>query len=120
MQSRHPFTIPFLDSELHPRLPFPTHIFTQNVPSEASDLEVIPEAPVAHHLEEGVMVDVLSHIVQIVVLATGADALLAVHGAFQPTLLRARLYSAQEDGLVLRRTGAAWLVYLSWSFVTSR
>ncbi len=37
--------------------------------------------PVAKHLKESVMVSVLANIVEIVVLATSADALLAVRGS---------------------------------------
>ncbi len=37
--------------------------------------------PVAKHLKESVMVSVLANIVEIVVLATGTDALLAVRGS---------------------------------------
>ena len=35
------------------------------------------------HLEESVMVDILSHIVQVVVLAPGTDAFLRVHNPEQ-------------------------------------
>ena len=45
--------------------------------------EVIAEGPVAQHLEEGVVVDVLPDIVQIVMLPAGADAFLGVGGAGQ-------------------------------------
>ena len=38
-------------------------------------LEVVPKRPVAQHLEEGVVVHIFAHIVQVVVLATGPDAL---------------------------------------------
>lgn len=41
-------------------------------------LEVVTEGPVAQHLEERVVVHILADIVQIVVLATSADALLRV------------------------------------------
>ena len=41
-------------------------------------LEVIAERPVAEHLEEGVVVGVLADVVEVVVLAAGADALLRV------------------------------------------
>ena len=39
-------------------------------------LEVVAEAPVAEHLEEGVVVEVLPHVVQVVVLPARTDALL--------------------------------------------
>jgi hypothetical protein len=41
-------------------------------------LEVVAERPVAQHLEEGVVVGVLADVLEVVVLAAGADALLAV------------------------------------------
>ncbi len=40
-----------------------------------SYLEVVAEGPVAKHLEEGVVVHVLAHVVQVVVLASRPDAL---------------------------------------------
>lgn len=46
-------------------------------------LEVVTEGPVTEHLEEGVVVHVLTHIVQIVVLTTGANALLGVASSLQ-------------------------------------
>ncbi len=49
-------------------------------PGDGFLLEVIAKAPVAEHLEEGVVVGVLADVVQIVVLAAGADALLRVGG----------------------------------------
>jgi hypothetical protein len=42
----------------------------------ASLLEIIAEAEVAEHLEEGVMARGVAHVLQIVVLAAGAHALL--------------------------------------------
>ena len=44
-------------------------------PGDGLALEVVAKAPVAHHLEKGVVVVVLAHIIQVVVLAAGADAL---------------------------------------------
>jgi len=41
-------------------------------------LEVVAEGPVAQHLEEGVVVGVQAHVIEVVVLAAGADALLGV------------------------------------------
>ena len=46
-------------------------------------LEVVAEGPVAEHLEEGVVVDVLADIVEIVVLASGTNALLRVARSLQ-------------------------------------
>ena len=44
-------------------------------------LEVIAEAPVAEHLEKGVVIGVEADVVEVVVLAAGADAFLRVGGA---------------------------------------
>jgi hypothetical protein len=53
------------------------------LPGEANGvaLEVVPEGEVAQHLEEGVVPLGMPHLLQIVVLPTGADALLAGGGA---------------------------------------
>ena len=50
-------------------------------PGDGLGLEVVAEAPVAQHLEERVVVGVVADVFQVVVLAAGADALLAVDGA---------------------------------------
>ena len=50
-------------------------------PFERLLLEVVTEGPVAEHLEEGVMVGVEADVLEIVVLAAGADAFLRVGGA---------------------------------------
>ena len=50
-------------------------------PADRLFLEVISEGPVAQHLEEGVVVGIQSHILEVVVLAARADALLRVGGA---------------------------------------
>ena len=44
-------------------------------------LEVIAEAPVAEHLEEGVVIRIEPDIIQIVMLSAGADAFLRVDDA---------------------------------------
>ena len=50
-------------------------------PVDRLGLEVVPEGPVAEHLEEGVVIGVASDVLEVVVLAAGADALLRVGGA---------------------------------------
>ncbi len=54
--------------------------FRQQLPRPADRLlfEVIAERPVAEHLEERVVISVLAHIVEVVVLAAGSDALLRI------------------------------------------
>ena len=44
----------------------------------ASYLEVVPKGPSSQHLEKGVVVRVFTHIIQVIVLASRPDALLAV------------------------------------------
>lgn len=68
-------------------------------------LEVVPEGPVAQHLEEGVMAAVPAHVLQVVVLAPGAHTLLAVHHPPVPRQLAAGVRRAQENGLKLRDNG---------------
>ena len=48
-------------------------------------LVIIAEAPVAEHLEEGMVIGVISHFLQIVVLTAHADALLRIHRAHEVT-----------------------------------
>ena len=57
----------------------------EEFPSEVDGalLEVVSEGPIAEHFKEGVVVDVLADIVEIVVLASGANALLRVAGSLQ-------------------------------------
>ena len=50
-------------------------------PGNGLFLEIVAERPVTQHFEEGVVVGVLAHILQVVVLTTGADALLRISGA---------------------------------------
>ena len=50
-------------------------------PHDRLALEVVPEAPVAQHLEERVVVRVDAHLVEVVVLAAHAEALLRVRDA---------------------------------------
>ncbi len=65
-------------------------------PGDCFLLEVIAERPVAEHLEKSVVIGVLADVVEIVVLAAGADAFLRVGSA----LKRARA-RAEEDVLEL-------------------
>ena len=47
-------------------------------PVDGLDLEIVAEAPVAQHLEHGMVAAVMAHRLQVVVLAAHAEALLAV------------------------------------------
>lgn len=53
------------------------------VPGPDDDLllEIVPEGPVAQHLEERVVVHILADVVEVVVFPTGTHALLRVDGA---------------------------------------
>ena len=73
---------------------FQTSVSSSHAHGDRFLLEVVAEAPVAEHLEEGVVVGVLADVVEVVVLAAGADALLRV----RRPLVR-RLLGAEEDGL---------------------
>ena len=84
-------------------------------PGDRVLFEVVAEAPVAEHLEEGVVVGVPADIVQVVVLAAGADALLRVHDPGELRLLGAeevRLelvhpgVGEEQGGVVVRHDGA--------------
>ena len=58
---------------------------SEQLPSPGADflLEIIPERPVAQHLEEGVVINILADVVEIIVFAARADALLRVDGTIQ-------------------------------------
>mmetsp|Transcript_15094 Transcript_15094/g.34697 ORF Transcript_15094/g.34697 Transcript_15094/m.34697 type:complete len:428 (+) Transcript_15094:1654-2937(+) len=64
-------------------------------------LEVGGEAPVAEHLEESVVVDVLPDVVKVVVLASRADALLGVACSLERCERTLGVNGAHEDGLEL-------------------
>mmetsp|Transcript_31648 Transcript_31648/g.89902 ORF Transcript_31648/g.89902 Transcript_31648/m.89902 type:complete len:412 (+) Transcript_31648:2519-3754(+) len=74
-------------------------------PADGFLFEVVAKAPVAKHLEEGVVVHVLANVIQVVVLAAGTDALLGVGGALQLGEVRCGVRSPQEDGLELVHAG---------------
>ena len=77
--------------------------FRQQCPRPLNDLllEVVTEGPVAQHLEEGVMVDILADVVQVVVLAAGSDTLLGVDGSLPLGHVAVGVHGAHEDGLEL-------------------
>mmetsp|Transcript_11487 Transcript_11487/g.29021 ORF Transcript_11487/g.29021 Transcript_11487/m.29021 type:complete len:365 (+) Transcript_11487:1812-2906(+) len=70
-------------------------------PSDGLLLEVVAEAPVAQHLEKGMMVHVLAHVVKVIVLAACADALLGVGGGLELGELCCGVGGTQENGLEL-------------------
>jgi hypothetical protein len=47
------------------------------------------------------MIDIFSHIIQIIVFAAGTNALLRIHGALDMKHLEMRITGAQEFGLEL-------------------
>mmetsp|Transcript_3069 Transcript_3069/g.8674 ORF Transcript_3069/g.8674 Transcript_3069/m.8674 type:complete len:252 (+) Transcript_3069:2299-3054(+) len=76
--------------------------------------EVITKGPVSQHFKKGVMVHVLSDVVQVIVLASRANAFLCVDGAFQCAHFQIRIASAQKQRLVLIHSGIGkeqrWIV----------
>ena len=70
-------------------------------PPDGLLLEKVAEGPVPEHLEEGVVVGVLADVVEVVVLAARADALLGVGGALELRERALRVGGAQEAGLEL-------------------
>lgn len=64
--------------------------------------EVVSKRPIAQHLKEGVVIKVPAHIIQIVVLPTGTDTLLAVRHAAVGGQLAAGVRRAQKNRLELR------------------
>ena len=65
-------------------------------------LEVVAKGPGPQHLEEGVVVDVFTHIVQVIVFASRTDTLLGVGGTTQPGHRVGGIDGVEEDGLELR------------------
>jgi len=74
-------------------------------PADGLLLEVVPEGPVPEHLEKGVVVGVLPHVIEVVVLPAGADALLGIAGTAQPAERRVRGRRSEEDRLELVHSG---------------
>ena len=72
---------------------FPCHV-------DGSLLEIVTEGPVAQHLEHGVVVRVVAHLLQVVVLATDAETLLGVGAA-----AGLGVTAAQDDVLPLVHAG---------------
>mmetsp|Transcript_30269 Transcript_30269/g.72793 ORF Transcript_30269/g.72793 Transcript_30269/m.72793 type:complete len:231 (+) Transcript_30269:2460-3152(+) len=74
-------------------------------PSDRFLLEVRREAPVSKHLEKRVVIHILANVVEVVVLATSADALLRVGGALEGSERALRVDSAHEDRFELIHSG---------------
>ena len=74
-------------------------------PGRRLGLEVVAERPRPEHLEERVVVGVQAHVLEVVVLAARADALLSIAGPLERRELRARRRLAEEDGLELVHAG---------------
>ncbi len=79
---------------VHARQQFPR-------PRDRFGFKIITEGPVAEHLEERVVVRVPPDIVEVVVLAAGSDALLAVDRPLEPVERAARLGLPQKERLEL-------------------
>mmetsp|Transcript_118021 Transcript_118021/g.252066 ORF Transcript_118021/g.252066 Transcript_118021/m.252066 type:complete len:694 (-) Transcript_118021:302-2383(-) len=70
-------------------------------PSDSLLLEIVTERPISEHLEEGVVVDILAHVLEVVVFASGTDALLRVRCALQLRKGVRRVDLPNKDGLEL-------------------
>lgn len=68
-------------------------------------LKVVPKRPGPQHLEEGVMVDIFTHIVQIVVFASCTDTFLGVGSTTQPGHGMRWIDGVEKDGLELGERG---------------
>ncbi len=77
-------------------------VLGQELPAEGDGvlLEVVAEGEIAQHLEEGMVAGGPAHVLEVVVLAAGADALL---GGDRPDVVAPLL--AEEDGLELVHPG---------------
>lgn len=67
--------------------------------------EIVTKTPITEHFKKGVMVNVLADVVQVVVFATGTDALLRVDGAVQFGHGQGGVTRAQKEWLVLIHAG---------------
>ena len=78
-------------------------LFTQNITQANRHLEVVAKRPVAQHLKEGVVVDILANIIQVVVLSPSANTLLAVGGTHHLGHVAVWVHCAKEDRLKLQK-----------------
>jgi len=74
-------------------------------PRDGLGLEVVAKRPVAEHLKHRVVVAVAADVLEVVVLAAGADALLAVGRPLELAEGRVSVGRAEEDRLVLVHAG---------------
>lgn len=70
-------------------------------------LKVISKRPRAQHLEEGVMIDILAHIVQVIVFAPSPDAFLGIGGSAQLCHGVRWVNCVQEDGFKLKKESSS-------------
>lgn len=77
-------------------------IETHNFQISLFYLEVIPKGPGPQHLEESVVVDIFSHVIQVIVLAPSSDALLSIGSSAQFSKRVRGVDSVEEDGFELR------------------
>jgi hypothetical protein len=68
-----------------------------------SYLEVVTKGPVAQHFKEGVMINILANIIQIIVLSTGSYALLGVRCSDHVGQITVWIGSSQKYGFELRK-----------------
>mmetsp|Transcript_12418 Transcript_12418/g.19711 ORF Transcript_12418/g.19711 Transcript_12418/m.19711 type:complete len:261 (+) Transcript_12418:2066-2848(+) len=68
-------------------------------------LEIVAKRPVPKHLEEGMVIHILSNIFKIIVLPASTDAFLGVGRTFKPSKLRLWIGLPEENRLVLVHPG---------------
>jgi hypothetical protein len=86
------------------RVEFEFHRQTFPRPFDGFRFEIISKTPIAQHFKKGMMIDILSHIVQIVVFAPRANAFLSIDGPRQLTHGQTGIASAQKQRFVLIHT----------------
>mmetsp|Transcript_7113 Transcript_7113/g.14857 ORF Transcript_7113/g.14857 Transcript_7113/m.14857 type:complete len:207 (+) Transcript_7113:2295-2915(+) len=78
-------------------------LFGETTPGEFDGIlfEVVSEGPVPKHLKESMMINILSDIVQIIVLSTCTNAFLRINRPLQSGHRQRGIASSQKQGLVL-------------------
>lgn len=64
-------------------------------------LEIVPKGPISKHLKEGVVVNILSHIIQVIVLSSSSYALLGISCPDEMSQITVWVCWSQKYGLEL-------------------
>ena len=100
----HTVTNTYTHTHTHTHTVTPTHTWGWRVGGggrKKVHLVVISKRPVPQHLKEGVMINVLANVIQVVVLSTRTDALLGVGRTHQLGHVTVGVHRAEEDRLEL-------------------